>query len=161
MTAGRLSAAAALVGLHAAAAGSQPPTGIARAAWLQGCWASITPQRAIEEQWTAPRGTTMLGMGRTVRAGRLVDYELVVLRENGDRLDYEAHPAGQPAATFTSSAISDGRLVFSNPAHDFPDQVGYERRGAALLAWIEGTEGGTRRRIEFAYDRVPCAGSGP
>ena len=38
----------------------------------------------------------MLMMGRTVRNGELVDYELVVLKEDGERLAYEAHPAGQP-----------------------------------------------------------------
>ncbi len=143
------------VGSHA----QSPSAGIARVAWLQGCWEAVTPARTIEEQWTSPRGSSMLGMGRTVRGDRLIDYELVVLREEGARLAYEAHPAGQPSAVFLSTSISAERVVFENRAHDFPQRVGYDRQGHDdLLAWIEGTEKGSPRRVEFAYHRARCAG---
>ena len=39
--------------------------GIARVAWLQGCWELASPQRTVEEHWMAPRGKTMIGSGRT------------------------------------------------------------------------------------------------
>lgn len=99
----------------------------------------------------------MLGMGRTVRGSELVDYELVVLREQGDRLAYEAHPAGQAVAVFLSTTVSPDTVVFENREHDFPQQVGYERHAAdGLVAWIAGTEKGVPRRIEFVYRRVRC-----
>ena len=34
--------------------------------WLQGCWAMVNQERAVEEQWMAPRGKTMIGSSRTV-----------------------------------------------------------------------------------------------
>jgi hypothetical protein len=40
-------------------AGAAPLTGIERVAWLQGCWESVSGDRIIEEQWTAPRAGTM------------------------------------------------------------------------------------------------------
>jgi hypothetical protein len=129
-------------------------------AWLQGCWESATPQRTIDEQWSAPRGGTMLGTGRTVRGERTVDYEFVLLRVDAGHLAYEAHPAGQPSAVFTASAATADRVVFENPVHDYPQQVGYERRGAdGLLGWIDGKEHGQAHRVEFSYQRVACAGS--
>ncbi len=132
-------------------------TGVDRVAWLQGCWEMTSGTRTIEEIWTAPRGGVMLEMGRTVRDGRLVEYEFVALREDGDRLAYEAHPSGQPAAVFTSREVSATRAVFENAAHDFPQRVGYERTGAdTLAAWIEGTVNGQSRRVDFAYARVAC-----
>jgi hypothetical protein len=142
------------------AAAPSAPAGIARAAWLKGCWESVNGTRVVEEQWTAPRGTSMLGMGRTVVGDRLVEYELIVLREQGGELAYEAHPSGQPPAVFVSRAVSERRLVFENPEHDFPQRVGYER-GAPdeLLAWIEGLERGQSRHIDFRYRRAPCPGS--
>jgi len=131
--------------------------GVDRVAWLQGCWEVASNGRTIEEQWTAPRGGVMLETGRTVRDGRLVEYEFVVLREDGDRLAYEAHPSGQPSAVFHARELTDGRVVFENPDHDFPQRVGYERRGAeTLAAWIEGTVSGRDRRVDFLYGRVAC-----
>ena len=125
--------------------------------WLAGCWETGSPQRLIQEQWTTPRGQTMLGMGRTVRDGRTIEYESIVIRIENGRLAYEAHPSGQPSAVFLSNPITEGRVVFENPAHDFPQRIGYERRGDdALLAWVEGTQNGRTRRTEFPYQRVAC-----
>lgn len=152
-----------LAGAIASASGAEtqekPVVGIDRVAWLQGCWESVSPQRTVEEQWMSPRGRSMIGVGRTVRADRLVEYELVVLREQDGQLAYEAHPSGQPSAVFLSRTVTDAEVVFENPTHDFPQRVGYRRDGPdALLAWIEGTRNGQARRVEFPYRRVSCPG---
>jgi hypothetical protein len=128
-------------------------------AWLQGCWESVNAQRVVEEQWSAPRGTNMLGMGRTLAGERLVEYELMVLREEGQQLAYEAHPSGQPLAVFLSQTIGEGRIVFENLQHDLPQRVGYERPTAdELVAWIEGMRNAQPRRVEFRYHRAACPG---
>lgn len=136
------------------------PAGIQRVAWLQGCWELVTPERTVEEQWMSPRGRSMVGVSRTVRGDNLVEYELVVLREQGDRLAYEAHPSGQPPAVFLSGSVSDAAVVFENLDHDFPQRIGYQRSAPdSLLAWIEGSQKGRQRRIEFPYRRAVCPGS--
>jgi hypothetical protein len=132
---------------------------IEQVAWMQGCWQMDAGPRVVEEQWMAPRGGVMLGMGRTVRDGKLVEYESVLLREQDGTLAYEAHPSGQPSAVFMSSTIGVSTVVFENLGHDFPQRVGYKRDGDSLLAWIEGTVNGKSRRVDFPYRRVPCAGS--
>jgi hypothetical protein len=134
-------------------------TGIDRVVWLQGCWEAVSEDRIIEEHWMAPRGDSMLGVSRTVKEGRLVGYELVVLREQGDQLALEAHPSGQPSAVFVSSSIGEQSVVFENPQHDFPQRIGYERQGDDLLGWIEGRQGGEARRMEFPYRRAACSGT--
>ena len=106
----------------------------------------------------APRGHTMLGAGRTVQAEKLVEFEVVVIRELDGRLAYEAHPSGQPSAVFLSRTIGDNEVVFENLQHDFPQRVGYRRAGDSLNAWIEGPRNGQTRRVEFPYRRVVCAG---
>jgi hypothetical protein len=146
------------LGLQAAVVPSRA-AGVARVAWLQGCWESVNGQRVVEEQWSAPRGTNMLGMGRTLDGDRLVEYELIVLREEGSTLAYEAHPSGQPSAVFVARTIGASSVVFENLEHDFPQRVGYQRDTAdELLAWIEGERGGQVRRVEFHYHRAACPG---
>ena len=126
---------------------------------MQGCWAMESGERLVEEQWLAPRASSMLGVGRTTRGTTLIEYEMVLIRERGDRLSYEAHPSDQEPAVFMSTTIRDRSIVFENLKHDFPQRIGYERNGSdRLTAWIEGPQNGQTRRIEFAYQRVPCAG---
>lgn len=128
---------------------------IERVRWLTGCWEATNTQRTVYEQWTPPQAHAMLGTGRTVRGDSLIEYELVVLREQGDRLAYQAHPSGQPGATFLSTSLSDSAVTFENLQHDFPQRIGYERHGAdSLVAWINGPREGAIRRIVFPYKRI-------
>jgi hypothetical protein len=93
-----------------------------------------------------------------VRRGTLAGYELVVILERDDRLVYLAHPSGQPSAEFVSTMVTEHSIIFDNPEHDFPQRIGYRRRGSELLAWIEGSDRGEVKRIEFPYTRVRCPG---
>ena len=138
------------------AAAQQPPAGIERLGWLQGCWSVTTGEREVEEYWMAPKGTSMLGISRTTRGGVLADYEMTLIRQTEDRLVFEAHPSNQPMALFHSIEVSSSRIVFENPKHDFPQRIGYERKETTLLAWIEGTQNGKVRRVEFPYLRTSC-----
>ena len=134
---------------------AQRKDGIRSVAWLQGAWERITPQQTVEEQWLAPRGNTMIGVGRTVKGDSLIEYELIILRARGADLVYEAHPSGQAPAEFRSRSVTDHSVVFENLQHDFPQRVGYELRGAdSLIAWIEGPRDGKTQRIEFPYRRL-------
>jgi len=129
---------------------------VEQVAWLAGCWEHSTAQRTVEEQWMAPRGHTMLSAGRTTSGDRLVEYEMVLIREQGGQLAYESHPSGQPSAVFLSRTVTEKEVVFENFQHDFPQRIGYRRDGDSLHAWIEGPRNGQTRRVEFPYKRVAC-----
>jgi hypothetical protein len=141
-----------------ASAAAEAPRGVDRVAWMQGCWTLASEGRTVEEQWMAPRGGAMLGTSRTVKDGRLVEYEFVVLRERGDDLIFMAHPSGQLAGEFPLKSVDATSVVFENTTHDFPQRIGYRRQGEQLEAWIEGSVGGATRKVEFSYRRVACAG---
>lgn len=131
---------------------------IDRFAWVAGCWTSDRGAAMIEEHWMAARGGSMLGMSRTIKDGRLVEYELVIVRTDGARLAYEAHPSGQSVATFLETPAPDAKqVVFENPGHDFPQRIGYRSvQPDSAVAWIEGTLNGKTKRIDFPYYRVSC-----
>jgi Domain of unknown function (DUF6265) len=139
---------------------AQTPLRVEQVAWLTGCWEAATPRGTVEETWFAPRGATMIASGRTVRDSKFIGSDFVVLREQDGALAYEAHPDGKSGAVFVARRVDDGRVVFENPAHDYPQRVGYERRDAdAMLAWIDGTLKGQARRSEFPFRRVKCPGA--
>jgi hypothetical protein len=152
----RVVALALLVAGIPAAGGT--PAGVNRIAWLQGCWSLTAGGRTVEEHWMSPRGGAMLGISRTVQDGRLVEYEFLIIRERGDALVYEARPSGQSPAEFVAPRIDADSVVFENAQHDFPQRVGYRPRGSGIDAWIEGTVGGQRRRVDFPYERTACPG---
>ena len=152
-----LTSAALAFAMHAAAQ-PQGTADVRQLAWLQGCWLIDTPERIVEEQWSAPRAHTMLGSSRTLRSDKLVAHEFVLLREQGDQLAYEVRPSGQAPTVFLSIKLANNGVVFENLQHDFPQRVGYERKGNELFAWIEGQRNGQLRRIAYPYTRVACAG---
>jgi hypothetical protein len=137
---------------------AQPPSGgdITSLAWLTGCWSLARPNGETEEHWMAPKGGTMLGMSRTVRHGKTVEYEFLQIRLDAGRLAYEARPSGQPAAVFPLKTLEADAVVFENPSHDFPQRVIYRRTADGIAARIEGRVNGTPRAVDFPFTR--CRG---
>jgi hypothetical protein len=132
---------------------------VEQVAWLRGCWETRTREGTIEAQWLSPRASSILGVSRTIHGATLVDYEMTMIRERGDRLAYEAHPASDEPELLLSTAIGDHTVVFENLRARFPSRVGYQLTTAGrLLAWTEGTRDGQTRRAESTYDRVSCPG---
>jgi hypothetical protein len=133
-----------------------PPATIDQMAWLTGCWIQTRPNGVIEERWMGPGGGVMLGMGRTLRGGKLRDYEYTRIVEADGSLVYMAEPSGQEKATFPLKSLTPDMAVFENPTHDFPQRVIYRRLGAdQIVGRIEGQIGGQARSVDFPYKR--CA----
>src|SRR5687767_9323419 len=133
------------------------PADPAALSWMAGCWRQESSGRTIEEMWMAPAGDGMLGVGRTVVRGRMVDYEFIQIRVQEGRLVYIAKPARQPEATFTATTIGPREAIFENPAHDFPQRVIYRLQSdGGLIGRIEGTEKGQPRGVDFPMRRVAC-----
>ncbi len=140
---------------------------IDRLAWLGGCWASSTGEPGSGEQWLAPAGGSMLGVGRTVKNGKTSEYEFLHIRADDEgKLLYTALPSGQKQATFTEKSSETGAagtvIVFENLQHDFPQRVIYRLENPQkLMARIEGMRGGKLRGIDFPLQRVACANALP
>lgn len=132
---------------------------IADAGFISGCWKLEANGRTIEEQWLAPLGGSLVGVGRTVAGAKTVEYEFLQIRETPDGLTYIAKPSGQAEASFKLLSKSVDEVVFENPTHDFPQRIRYRRTGPDQLhARIEGTMSGKPRGIDFPYTRAACPG---
>lgn len=150
------------------AAGSALATeqGVEQVSWLAGCWQGQFGEPGTVEQWLSPAGGTMLGVSRTVRQGRTVEFEFMQLRLLPDGvLAFIAQPSGRPPTAFRAVSLSGSEAVFENPEHDFPQRIRYLRPDASRLwASIEGGRGGALRKLEFSFARVSCdppAGEAP
>jgi len=129
----------------------------ARLGWMAGCWETRpAPGVSIEEQWMKPAGGVLLGMGRTVKGGRTVFTEFQRIGPVNGKLAYTARIGTKGMTEFPLLRVSDGEIVFENPAHDFPQRIVYRRNGEGMLARIEGVDKGKARSEEFPYARVRC-----
>ncbi len=136
---------------HGATGDNDP---LARIAWLAGSWVQELANGRREELWLEPLGMTMLGVSRTVVAGKTVEYEYLRIEERAGMLVYIASPSGQATAEFPAIELTDSTAVFADPAHDFPQRVRYRRVGPdSLLAQIEGERNGETRVIDFPFRR--------
>jgi hypothetical protein len=125
---------------------------IDRVGWISGSWKLDDGSRTIHEVWMVPLGGTMLGMSRTVKNGKTTEFEYVRIEEREGVLVYVANPSGQKPAEFRQLELTDSLIVFSDPAHDFPQRIRYERKAdGSLLARIEGEIGGKSRSVDFQY----------
>lgn len=128
-------------------------------AWIAGCWEMTVAEKdlRISELWMKPAGGMMIGAGRTVKAGKTVDYEFIRIVDEADGIFYVAKPTANKEETRFKMIKSSAReVVFENPAHDFPQRVMYRLDGEKLHARIEGTRSGKTSGVDFPYTRAKC-----
>jgi hypothetical protein len=126
--------------------------------WLAGCWAQQNREAGSVEQWMAPAGGLMLGMARTLKNGRVVEFEFMQIRADAEgKLSYIAQPQGRPPTEFKLLQPGEAEAIFENPAHDFPQRVIYRLAAPdRLVARIEGQVNGKERGIDFPMQRTAC-----
>ncbi|MET0534869.1 MAG: DUF6265 family protein [Steroidobacter sp.] len=141
-----------------AATGATAADDVASLTWLAGCWSPEKGEAGSVEQWLSPAGGTLLGMSRTVKNGRTIEFEFMQVRTNAEgKLVFIALPSGQKEATFIASSVGKDSVTFENPQHDFPQKVIYRLESPErLIARIEGLRNGTLRGVDFPMRRVAC-----
>lgn len=137
-----------------AAAATAEPTA-ASLGWLAGRWVMTTPDGEVEEAWLPPAAGTLYGVGRTISGGTTRFFEFLAVEPrdgaSAPTLAYVARPRGAAPTEFLLVEIAPGRVVFANPAHDFPKRISYESRGADRLhARVDdGTDDGEGEDFDY------------
>ena len=125
-------------------------------AWLAGGWQGTMGKAQIEEHWIQPSGGTMLGVSRTVAAGRTVSSEFLRIEGRTDGPVYVAQPQGRSPVEFKLTQRSENWAVFENPQHDNPKVIRYSKEAdGSLRAEIEGDEKGKHQKMEFKFQPIP------
>ena len=124
--------------------------------WLADSWCSGSGEQRVEEHWLPAAGGLMLGVSRSLVPGRKAQFEFLRIELIEGRPVYLAQPGGRPATAFKQAEAGPDWVTFSNPEHDFPQQIAYRRSGAALTATISGPGPDAKPlRIELRY--TACA----
>jgi hypothetical protein len=149
------------IAILAAATASQSQVGAFTAddlGWLAGCWETSTKTARISEQWMKPAGGSLMGMSRTVRGDKTVAWEFIRIAAVDGVLAYIAKPHQNKEETiFKLTEASPLRVVFANPAHDFPQRVIYRKDGGDKVhARVEADRDGKVSGVDYAYRRIRC-----
>jgi hypothetical protein len=120
----------------------RPGPALADMAWIAGSWETTGAAARVEERWTPPAGGAMLGMSRTLKDGRMTEFEFLRIVERDGELVYVAQPGGRPPTEFVLTSFDGKMAVFENPKHDFPKRITYARhRDGTLTARVDGGPG--------------------
>jgi hypothetical protein len=147
-------AVALLIFVAPAQAAAQSLPRVASLDWMAGTWTQETPAgRTVTESWVGPGHGLMVAANLATFPNGRKSYEFLRIADTADGVSYFASPGGKPPVEFKLRESGDRRVVFENPAHDFPQRILYWRDGEVLVARIEGTVKGQARSEEWRFGR--------
>ena len=137
-----------------AAALMQAPTSAPDLSWMAGYWLDCSGGREASETWSDPRAGLLVGHTVTVRNGRSgFEFARIAPLQDGV-LAYVAQPGGAAPTPFRLIESGPQRVVFANPANDFPHRILYQRAGDVLTARIEGADDDETRSAEWTFNKA-------
>ena len=157
----RLMAFTALVAWPVLAAAS-PCESLQVARWVLGDWISIGEKSELHESWSelGPRTYEGIGSERTASDGNITATESLRLVEMAGGVFYIAKvDRNELPVAFRLNECGADRLVFENPAHDFPRRLEY-RHGTddrMIVAVSDGANQGFT--LEFERRATPADGA--
>jgi len=121
--------------------------------WLAGAWRMEKAGEWADEHWSSPRAGQMLGTSRAGKGEKLGSWELlrIEMDAKGD-IALLAAPGGRPPTVFKRFSSTSTEMVFANPAHDYPQKIGYRLQGGRLTAEISQMDGSQAMR--WTYERA-------
>ncbi|MBL7717252.1 MAG: hypothetical protein JNL72_00345 [Flavipsychrobacter sp.] len=126
--------------------------------WLIGTWEMSMLEGTFREQWQKTNDTLYSGTGMMLStSGDTLFSERIELVQIGDRVYYKPVVSDQnngQVTVFTESSLNAEQAVFSNPSHDFPQNITYRRTSdSTFQAQIDGVQQGKSRQEQFRFTR--------
>jgi hypothetical protein len=134
---------------------------VADLAFLEGKWTLTDGDVIWDEQWTAPRGDSILGMCRAQNKGETFFYELLTIEqdESGPVMKLKHFRRGLigreekgEVVTLPLLSLKENEAVFEQA--DKQVRLTYRRKVDELYAALEKWKDGQKRVDEFRYVRV-------
>ena len=124
--------------------------------WIAGHWCYSSDGEEIEEYWLTPQAGETVGLGRSVKSGKISSFEYLRISATESNWQYIAQPGGSAATAFDATGSGPGWIVFENRQHDFPQRSEYRREGEKLTASVSGSgEGNEEMAFTIKYKKCP------
>lgn len=120
---------------------------------LEGQWRETKGTAVVDEVWTNNKGNVIVGVSRTVD-GLSNAFEFMRIENRKEGVIFIAQPGGEEATPFLLLSHDANKLVFSNPANDWPQRIEYRRTGQDTLEATVGSFDGKGKKLVFKYTRV-------
>jgi hypothetical protein len=124
---------------------------------MSGTWVHEDARQKVTETWVGPANGMMAAVNLTAYGNGKRSYEFLRIVEAGGTMSYLASPGGRAPVEFRLKELGEKRVVFENPAHDFPQRISYWMEGAKLAAKVEGKVKGEMRSEEWRFSRPTAA----
>lgn len=137
---------------------AQQTNKIKQAEWLIGTWENKTAEGSVYESWVKQNDSVLVGKSYMLKGKDTVVFESVRLVQEQANLFYipivKDQNNGLPVR-FALKTISNGKMVFENPTHDFPQLILYTKTGTdSLIAEISGIEKGKQHKETYRMQRI-------
>lgn len=131
------------------------PASLTSLDWLAGYWTATIDDTRMEEFWLHESGGVMLGLHRDTRPSKRAFFEYLRIVAHEDGISYFASPNGREATEFRLWEWTENKVVFSNPDHDYPQEIIYELQDSThLIVRIEGVTGGEKTSLEWRWTKT-------
>lgn len=111
--------------------------------WLQGNWSMKKGSSTILLTLALAGDSRLIGSELILKGeeGRLVHAEQIEIRETPSGMELEVFPLGQASLIMRATEISEGKIVFENPEHDFPKVWSFELNESQGMSEIASGDG--------------------
>lgn len=113
----------------------------------------------IVEYWMPPLRGLMVGGNREPAGDGMPFFEYLRIEVREDGVYYVASPRGEGATDFKLTEFSEGKAVFENPEHDFPQKIIYVRTAEGLEAEVGAVRDGEWSSFKLVWTAQPCPGA--
>ena len=122
--------------------------------WLSGYWQNQAESGTTEECWLHSGPDDMLGMHRSRNQNGGTFLEYLKIEKTPQGIVYIAYPSGQEKTVFKLTDIAENKVIFTNPAHDFPQTIVYWLDNHNILhARINGSQNGRTISREWIFNK--------
>ena len=126
--------------------------------WLLGNWFNRSKDGEATEIWEKLNDSTFSAESFVIAGNDTVFYESVKLQERNKDIHYVVSVKEQnneAPVSFKLVSVDGSKLVFENPAHNFPSRITYTRlTDDSLYAEISGMVKGQERKEGFPFKKI-------
>ena len=132
--------------------------GMAPVQFMVGCWRGPAAggTAVYEERFTPSAAGIMLGSSRMFSGMRLMSFEYLTVRMDGEDIVYLPAPGGRPSPAVFRLTRSERHLAwFEAPDHNYPRRIRYSLDGETMVISIDAGADDTEPR-SWELTRVSC-----